>query len=58
MELPQEDQTHHGLPMIFSWAKEYIKIWEHTWLEHYNRFYFGPHVRPCSRIKILKYFVV
>jgi len=24
---PQEDQNHHGLHMLFSWAKEYIKIW-------------------------------
>jgi len=26
MELPQEDQIHHGLPMLFSWTKEDIKI--------------------------------
>ena len=26
MGLPQEDQIHHGLPMLFSWVKEDIKI--------------------------------
>jgi len=26
MGLPQDDQIHHGLPMLFSWAKEDIKI--------------------------------
>jgi len=26
MGLPQEDQIHHGLPMLFPWAKEDIKI--------------------------------
>jgi len=26
MGLPQEDQIHHGLYMLFSWVKEDIKI--------------------------------
>jgi len=57
MGLPQEDQIHQGPYMLFHGLKKTLKYDStHDWSIRIA-FIFGPHVRPCSRIKILKYFV-